>query len=166
MTTGRKVRQDMIRFKKHRRKTPATSWQKAFLTSSLLVFGLFFSALVAPAQALADTAGSAFGGNFAGIITSIEWLVRMVLLPVGIILASGKLIYIAIVGGMFGVDPLHLIVDGDKEINSHDVTMALRDQLWGFAKGLAWVAGLFIIFEVALNIAAFFADQVEKLFGK
>ena len=122
-----------------------------------------------PELAFADNKGFIGGGISAGI-EMLKTLTTVLFLPLGVIIASSKIIYIAIVGGLLGMDPLNIIKTGDSgltgtDISHADIQTALKQHMWGFAKGLAWVAGLFVIFRLALNFAAMLADQAEANFG-
>ncbi|RAP50745.1 MAG: hypothetical protein BZ138_06405 [Methanosphaera sp. rholeuAM270] len=133
------------------------------VTGIVLVFAsLLILLYMAPGAAYADEPLI----STSKLFSTLRWITTAVLLPLGIIIASFKIVYIAIVGGMFGMDPLGFIKgQSSDEVSGEDVSNALKEHFWGFAKGLAWVAGLFIVFQLALSFAVMLADSFENAFG-
>lgn len=145
-------------------KKPMKKLRNAFLAGTLALGTVL---LLCPGFAFAD---GILHGGMGAMIEMAKTLVTWLFLPLGVIIAASKLIYIAIVCGLLGMDPLNIVQDADTGLTgtgiSHaQVSAALKTHLYGFAKGLAWVAGLFVIFRVALGVAGMLADSVEGAFG-
>lgn len=104
---------------------------------------------------------------FATIIGQLQKLVTLLLLPLAILINAWRIIYIAVVAGLMGMDPLNMVsdTDNDGEISSGEVVGAIKGHLMGFFHGLVWIGGLFIVFQVALTLAAMLATSVAEVFG-
>jgi hypothetical protein len=100
------------------------------------------------------------------LIGQIQKIITILILPLSMIIAAWRIIYIAVFGGMMGMDPLNQISDQDKDgqISSEEVVQAIKAHLSGFMHGLMWIGGLFIIFQIALTIAGYLAGALASNF--
>ena len=136
-------------------------------TKNKIAIALVFVFLVAASMFL--IAPSAWAAKAVGlniIIDQIKMLVTVLFLPLAMIIAAWRIIYIAVFGGMMGIDPLNQISDSDKDgqISSSEVVQAIKAHLSGFMHGLMWIGGLFIIFQIALTIAGYLATTLATNF--
>ena len=136
-------------------------------TKNKIAIALVFVLLVAAGIFL--MVPSAWAAKAVGldiIIGQIKTLVTVLFLPLAMIIAAWRIIYIAVFGGMMGIDPLNQISDQDKDgqISSEEVVQAIKAHLSGFMHGLMWIGGLFIIFQVALTIAGYLATTLATNF--
>lgn len=146
--------------------------QKGLFSKSALIIAavisvaaICLSILFAPETANAANSGAL--PAFQNAVKALQSIVTLLLLPVAIILVAWKMVYIAVFGGILGMDPMNLITDTDKdgEIGLADVKVSLLNHASGFVKGLCWVGGLFIIFQVVLSLASAFSEVFAQNFG-
>ena len=131
------------------------------IASAVLAVCLVASFILVPDLALAQNSDQV---GFASIIDSLRTLVTVVLLPVGILIAGWRIAYLAVFCAMGGIDPLGLLNGGDGgEIKTSDAVAEIKSHLTGFIKGLAWVGGIWIIFQFALGIAQLFASTLAQI---
>lgn len=118
----------------------------SIIAISLIVFIILFT----PESAMAATTI-----QFSKFINELETIVTSLLLPIAIVLCAWKLIYIAIVGGVMGMDPMNIISDqnNDGQLSFSEIKIALMQHVGGFIKGLCWVGGIFIVFRLVLGLA-------------
>ena len=64
---------------------------------------------------------------------------------------------------MMGIDPLGMI-DETNNFSAGKVAQEIRECFWGVAKGLAWTAGVWVIFKVALSVANMLAATLDANF--
>lgn len=133
---------------------------------SVLVIGLVYALYlcIAPDQASAASNGSV---SFNYMIKQLQYVTTVFLLPIAVIACAWKILYLALFGGLLGIDPLNQISDtnADGGINPEEVSGAIKGCLSGFVHGLCWVGGLFIIFQIAMLLASMLAAQLETNFG-
>ena len=104
--------------------------------------------------------GSALNSDMLNARTAIErvnLVVTGLLLPVGIVWASWQIVYIALVCGLLGIDPLDLITKDDED----KPWEAIKKRFSNFAIGLALVGGIWLIFELVLFVVANFVGALE-----
>lgn len=127
--------------------------------------GLFLAAsiLFMPESAFADD--SPF--NFGNIIGELQRIVTVLLLPMAIVFSAWKVLYLAIVVGMFGFDPLNYCPGnkGGDSIDYQTVQEQLKISLVGFFKGLMWIGGIFIIFQLVVVAASAISGVFAEAFG-
>lgn len=129
---------------------------------AVLVACLVASFILVPDLALAQSQQKDVG--FSSIIESLRTLVTVVLLPVGILIAGWRIAYLAVFCAMGGIDPLGLLNGGDGgEVKTSDAVAEIKSHLAGFVKGLAWVGGIWIIFQFALFIAQTLASSLASI---
>ena len=131
--------------------------------TTLLVAALYATwlFLVAPDMAWAKNV------TFSNIIAQLQYVITVFFLPLGVMIAASKILYVALFGGLIGIDPLNLISDTnqDGQINTSEVWQTIKASFSGFVHGLCWVGGIFIIFQIALILAGTLAGQLETNFG-
>lgn len=105
--------------------------------------------------------------DFVQLIGALQNILTTLLLPIAIVICAWKILYIAVVGGIMGMDPMNVISDQDNDgaISFADVKIALMAHVSGFLKGLMWIGGIFIIFQLVLSVAAMFAKQFADTFA-
>lgn len=128
------------------------------ITSSILIIAWL---LFAPSIAYADTLG------FSSIIQQLQYVATVLLLPIAIILCAWRILYIALFGGLLGIDPFNQISDTDidAQISTSEVWEALKSHFIGFVHGMCWIGGIFIIFQIALTLASVLASTLDANFG-
>lgn len=119
----------------------------------LMIFAL------APDTALAASSSSDSIG-FSRIISALQAFATYIMLPLGVLIAAWRIIYLAAFCGIAGIDPLN-ICDGNVGKWSEE----LKASISGFVKGLCWIGGIFIIFQFALVCAAGLAGIMEGAFA-
>lgn len=118
-----------------------------------------------PTMAIAEDIG------FGSMIESLSNIVNKLLLPIGILIAAWKIIYIVLVVGLLGVDPLEMMEAGDdstkniSDLSSYNIMRMVRSQLKGFGYGLLWVGGVWILFQIIISVVAMFANAVSDNFS-
>lgn len=117
----------------------------------------FVRLFIATPYALANT--SAF--NTANAFSALNDIVTYLLLPVGIAWASWQIVYIAVVCGIIGIDPLNLL---GGSLDQDTVWAEVRNRFRNFGYGIAWVAGIWILFEFVLFLVANLANVISSNF--
>lgn len=118
-----------------------------------------------PTMAMAEDVG------FGSMIESLSNIVNKLLLPIGILIAAWKIIYIVLVVGLLGVDPLEMMEAGEdstkniSDLSSYNIMRMVRSQLKGFGYGLLWVGGVWILFQIIISVVAMFANAVSDNFS-
>lgn len=137
---------------------------KKLITALCCAVAVCFCILFMP-----DSAFAASGAlpAFQNAIKALQAIVTTLMLPIAIVLVAWKILYIAIVGGIMGMDPMNIITDTDSDghIGLADVKVSILAHASGFLKGLCWVGGLFIIFQVVLGLASAFAGVFAANFA-
>lgn len=130
----------------------------------LIALMLAYMAVRIAFPALAFAEGEERGVSFASIIDSLNFLVTAVFLPLGILVSAWRIIYLVVFCGIGGIDPFD-IMDLDKneksDVTASQVWTQVKVQFVSFAKGLAWVVGIWIIFQFALGVASIFVSTLE-----
>lgn len=131
-------------------------------TGKVLMFEAMVAVLmmvfVMPPYALASTDAFNVENAFQGLNDIVTYL----LVPVGIAMASARLVYIAVMCGLIGIDPLNLI---GGNLDQDHVWSEVRGSFRNFAYGIAWVAGIWILFEFVMFIVANLANVISENFG-
>lgn len=89
--------------------------------------------------------------NTSTAMGNINKIVSGLLLPIGIAWASWQIIYIALVCGVIGIDPLNLL---GGSLDQDVIWAEVRKRFKNFAFGIAWVAGIWIVFELVLFLVS------------
>lgn len=132
----------------------------------LAVAAIALTAAVMPTMAMADDAV-----GFGMMIESLTNIVNKLLLPIGVLVAAWKIIYIVLVVGLLGIDPLEMMEAGDDstknigDLSSYNIMRMVQSQLKGFAYGLLWVGGVWILFQIIVSVVAMFANAVSDNFS-
>lgn len=123
-------------------------------------------AAIMPTMAIADDAV-----GFGAMIESLTNIVNKLLLPIGVLVAAWKIIYIVLVVGLLGIDPLEMMEAGEDntknigDLSSYNIMRMVQSQLKGFAYGLLWVGGVWILFQIIVSVVAMFANAVSDNFS-
>ena len=135
--------------------------------AALLVFAtIALTATIMPTMAMADDAV-----GFGMMIESLTNIVNKLLLPIGVLIAAWKIIYIVLVVGLLGIDPLEMMEAGEDntknigDLSSYNIMRMVQSQLKGFAYGLLWVGGVWILFQIIVSVVAMFANAVSSNFS-
>lgn len=132
----------------------------------LAVAAIALTAAVMPTMAMADDAV-----GFGAMIESLTNIVNKLLLPIGVLVAAWKIIYIVLVVGLLGIDPLEMMESGEDntknigDLSSYNIMRMVQSQLKGFAYGLLWVGGVWILFQIIVSVVAMFANAVSDNFS-
>ena len=135
--------------------------------AALLAFAtIALTATIMPTMAMADDAV-----GFGMMIESLTNIVNKLLLPIGVLIAAWKIIYIVLVVGLLGIDPLEMMEAGEDntknigDLSSYNIMRMVQSQLKGFAYGLLWVGGVWILFQIIVSVVAMFANAVSSNFS-
>lgn len=132
----------------------------------LAITAIAVTAAIMPTIAMADDAV-----GFGAMIESLTNIVNKLLLPIGVLVAAWKIIYIVLVVGLLGIDPLEMMEAGDDntknigDLSSYNIMRMVQSQLKGFAYGLLWVGGVWILFQIIVSVVAMFANAVSTNFS-
>ena len=132
----------------------------------LAVAIIALTAAIMPTMAIADDAV-----GFGAMIESLTNIVNKLLLPIGVLVAAWKIIYIVLVIGLLGIDPLEMMEAGEDntknigDLSSYNIMRMVQSQLKGFAYGLLWVGGVWILFQIIVSVVAMFANAVSNNFS-
>lgn len=132
----------------------------------LAIAAIALTAAIMPTMAMADDAV-----GFGAMIESLTNIVNKLLLPIGVLVAAWKIIYIVLVVGLLGIDPLEMMESGDDntknigDLSSYNIMRMVQSQLKGFAYGLLWVGGVWILFQIIVSVVAMFANAVSDNFS-
>lgn len=132
----------------------------------LAIAAIAFTAAIMPTMAMADDAV-----GFGAMIESLTNIVNKLLLPIGVLIAAWKIIYIVLVVGLLGIDPLEMMESGEDntknigDLSSYNIMRMVQSQLKGFAYGLLWVGGVWILFQIIVSVVAMFANAVSANFS-
>ena len=132
----------------------------------LAVAAIALTAAMMPTMAMADDAV-----GFGMMIESLTNIVNKLLLPIGVLIAAWKIIYIVLVVGLLGIDPLEMMEAGEDntknigDLSSYNIMRMVQSQLKGFAYGLLWVGGVWILFQIIVSVVAMFANAVSSNFS-
>lgn len=128
----------------------------AVMTAIFLIIAITLS----PSIAFAAESDGIF--NFSGIIDQLKWVVTFILLPVAIVFVAWKVLYLALVVGLFGVDPLGY---AGGNLGYDMLVPKIKNALMGTLYGLCWVGGVFIIFQLVLIVASAITGVFAESFG-
>ena len=132
----------------------------------LAITAIAVTAAIMPTIAMADDAV-----GFGAMIESLTNIVNKLLLPIGVLVAAWKIIYIVLVVGLLGIDPLEMMESGEDntknigDLSSYNIMRMVQSQLKGFAYGLLWVGGVWILFQIIVSVVAMFANAVSTNFS-
>lgn len=132
----------------------------------LAIAAIAFTAAIMPTMAMADDAV-----GFGAMIESLTNIVNKLLLPIGVLVAAWKIIYIVLVVGLLGIDPLEMMEAGEDntknigDLSSYNIMRMVQSQLKGFAYGLLWVGGVWILFQIIVSVVAMFTNAVSANFS-
>ena len=132
----------------------------------LAIAAIALTAAIMPTMAMADDAV-----GFGAMIESLTNIVNKLLLPIGVLVAAWKIIYIVLVVGLLGIDPLEMMEAGEDntknigDLSSYNIMRMVQSQLKGFAYGLLWVGGVWILFQIIVSVVAMFANAVSDNFS-
>ena len=91
--------------------------------------------------------------NVSSFMQRLDGIVTHFLMPVAVAWASWQLVYVALVCGLMGIDPLH-VVNKNGDLTNVDVWQEVRNRFKNFAYGLAWIAGVWLIFEASVFLVS------------
>lgn len=126
------------------------------------IFTTIIYVLFPPCAFAASSSNDAVG--FAAIVEQLKTLMVLVFIPLGLLVSVWKILYLAIFCGMLGVDPLNELGGNEGDISTDiDVIEEIKKRFQGIAKGFFWVAGVWVIFYIALTIASLLAGYVGAI---
>lgn len=120
-----------------------------------------------PEQAFAAPTNEIKSVGFASIVAVLQDLLTTKLLPIAIVIAGWKILYLALFCGIAGYDPLNQLVDRDADgtVDTADVFPMIKDAFANFARACIWIGGVWILFSILLGFASMFAGQIAQVFG-
>lgn len=114
--------------------------------------------LVMPTIALAAS-GSGDAPLFSAMLSTVTDLVNKVFLPIAIVAAGWKIIYILIFPGLLGSDPFNQVPDG-YSLQWDAIWTLVKYRLTGFFKGLLWIGGIWLLFNLIIGIVSILATNL------
>lgn len=141
-----------------RRRGTDPELKRQILRGTAIFAVLCIAYALSPMMAWADT-------GLASMLQSLQGIVRGILLPLGILIAGARIAYLATFGVIGGIDPLNLMGKGDSGIQTSEAVDEIKNSLRGFVKGLCWVAGIWILFELILTLAITLANGLAGSVG-
>lgn len=145
-----------------KRKSELRLSKKTIILAVLSVIMLAVYVTLCPQPAFAQDAPF----DFSSIIGILQNIVTWFLLPLAIVWVSWKLLYLAVVVGIFGFDPLNFCTAAGKAAPDYaTLTAEIKIQLVNFVKGICWIGGIFIIFQLVVMLASTIAGVFGEAFG-
>ena len=133
------------------------------LTGTAVVVSLLAFALIGYVSlAVADVAFADDTISFSTMTGILQTIVSVLLLPLGILIAASRIVYLAIFPGIMNIDPLEMMEGPD--FSAADVKGRIKGSFWGFAKGLAWVCGIWVIIQLCLTVVNMLASALDANF--
>lgn len=142
----------------------SASTHKKRVMASVAVLALFAVLACLPGtSAFAESSGSNGSTVFSDMILTIRDLVNTVFLPIAIVVCGWKIIYLALFCGILGVDPFNEVPD-TYSLQWDAIMTLIKQRLAGFFKGMLWIAGIFIVFNLVIAVVSILATQIDALF--
>lgn len=114
--------------------------------------------LTMPTVALAASGGGD-APMFSSMLSTVTDLVNKVFLPIAIVAAGWKIIYLLIFPGLLGSDPFNQVPDG-YSLQWDAIWTLVKYRLTGFFKGLLWIGGIWLLFNVIVGIVSILASNL------
>lgn len=125
------------------------------MTSGVIACGM----LMIPQLAMAADGNAPV---FSTMLNNLTQLVNTVFLPIAIFLAGAKIIYLAIFPGIMGSDPFNQVPDG-YSLQWDAIWTLIKQRLTGFFRGLMWIGGIWILFNLIVSIVGLLAGNLENV---
>lgn len=123
-----------------------------------------FISLLMPANAYAVEASNVgTTPTFSAMLDTIRNLVNTVALPIAIVMAGWKIIYLAIFPGLLGSDPFNQVPDG-YSLQWDAIITLIKYHLTGFFKGILYIACFWAGFNIIIGIVSVLAQGLDGLF--
>lgn len=119
-----------------------------------------FAAL--PQVAMAAGSGDGATPMFATMLDNVTLLVNTVFLPIAIIIAGWKIIYLAIFPGLMSTDPFNQVPDG-YSLQWDAIWTLIKYKLTGFFKGVLWIGGIWMLFNLIISIVSVLARNIDTV---
>lgn len=132
-----------------------------------LLITLLLLIILTPNTALAtavDTEQTVVAAVFISISQMLKTLLSFVFLPIAIAIVIGKIVYLALVCGMIGKDPLNL-TGTDTTPSPAAVSKAIKEELKNTLYGLLWVGGIWLLFRILLDIGIVLVGAISQNMG-
>jgi hypothetical protein len=100
--------------------------------------------------------------TFSAMLSSVTDLVNHVFLPIAIVAAGWKIIYLVIFPGLLGIDPFNQVPDG-YSLQWDAVWTLVKYHFTGFFKGLLWVGGICVMFNFVVSIVSVMAANLDDV---
>ena len=143
---------------RRRRDNAARTGRLAATALTLMALAAVTASLAAPTVAYAASSG----GNapmFSAMLDTGTNLVNRVFLPIAIVIAGWKIIYLLIFPGLLGSDPFNQVPDG-YSLQWDAIWTLVKYHLTGFFKGLLWIGGIWLLFNVVIGIVSILASNL------
>lgn len=116
-----------------------------------------------PTTALAASSGGGDAPMFSSMLSTVTDLVNYVFLPIAIVAAGWKIIYLLIFPGLLGTDPFNQVPDG-YSLQWDAIWTLVKYHLTGFFKGLLWIGGIWLLFNLIVGIVSVLASNLAIVF--
>lgn len=116
-------------------------------------------AILAMPTAAFAASGSGEAPMFSSMLSTVTDLVNRVFLPIAIVVAGWKIIYLLIFPGLLGSDPFNQVPDG-YSLQWDAIWTLVKYRLTGFFKGLLWIGGIWLLFNVVIGIVSILASNL------
>lgn len=132
--------------------------RQPIITASIVTMAL----TVFPQVAMAADTSTGSTPMFSTMLDSITTLVNTVFLPIAIVIAGWKIIYLAIFPGLMSADPFNQVPDG-YSLQWDAIWTLIKYRLTGFFKGVLWIGGIWILFNLIISIVSVLAKNLDQV---
>lgn len=124
----------------------------------MIAMAVAFVMMAMPVPAFAASSGGGDAPMFSSMISTVTGLVNM-FLPIAILIAGWKIIYLLIFPGMLGSDPFNQVPDG-YSLQWDAIWTLIKYRLTGFFKGLLWIGGIWLLFNGIVGFVSVLASNL------
>lgn len=129
----------------------------------IIITSIVTMALIAfPQVAMATGTNTGSTPPFSTMLNSITTLANTVFLPIAIVIAGWKIIYLAIFPGLMSTDPFNQVPDG-YSLQWDAIWTLIKYRLTGFFKGVLWIGGIWILFNLIISIVSVLAKNLDQV---
>lgn len=126
--------------------------------ATMIAMAVAFVMMAMPAPAFAASSGGGDAPMFSSMISTVTGLVNM-FLPIAILIAGWKIIYLLIFPGLLGSDPFNQVPDG-YSLQWDAIWTLIKYRLTGFFKGLLWIGGIWLLFNGIVGFVSVLASNL------
>lgn len=126
--------------------------------ATMIAMAVAFVMMAMPMPAFAASSGGGDAPMFSSMISTVTGLVNM-FLPIAILIAGWKIIYLLIFPGLLGSDPFNQVPDG-YSLQWDAIWTLIKYRLTGFFKGLLWIGGIWLLFNGIVGFVSVLASNL------